>query len=111
MRKTIIPAILTGALLSGCTAIGTDPLGGLLGGIFGGDDSYGYDRNLSRFERAAVQACGREASRYGRVAIRDVEERRDVVRVRGRIDNRNRDRDEFECVFRDDGRIVDFDLD
>ena len=108
MRKLLAPTMLAGALaLGGCTT----GLDGLLGGILG-NDTYGSgydDRNLSRFERAAVEACAQEASRYGRVDIRDVRQtERDIVRVTGRIDNRDRQRDEFSCDFRDDGRIVDF---
>ena len=105
MRKTLFPAALaTTMMLGGCaTALG----GGLLGDILGGNDQYGE----TRFERAAVQACANEASRYGRVEIRDVDQiSRDIVRVRGDIrrDYRN---SRFECDFRSDGRIVDFDVD
>ena len=111
MKKSIIPVILTGALLSGCASYGGNPLGGLLGGILGGGGSGYNDRNLSEFERAAVQQCGQEASRYGRVQIRDVRrENRDIVLVYGRIETRDTRRDEFTCAFRNDGRIVDFDL-
>ncbi|MGB3165259.1 MAG: hypothetical protein WBA68_00580 [Alteraurantiacibacter sp.] len=111
MRKTTLFAIAAGAALTaGCTTgYGQDPLGGLLGGIFGGGG--GYNQNLDRFEQAAVEACGREASRYGRPQIRDVRrDGRDVVLVYGRIDTRDTRRDEFTCAFRSDGRIVDFDL-
>ena len=111
MRKILLPLAMAGTLaLGGCAAYGGN--GGLLGGILGNDryddDRYGYDGG-DDFERAAVRACGREASRYGRIRIDDVDRRsRDLVRVRGRIDVRNRDRDEFYCVFRSDGRIVEF---
>lgn len=107
MRKFLIPVLMSGTLMLGGCAYG---LGGGLGGIFG-DDGYGYNSN-SDFERAAVNACGREASRYGRVSISYVQQdSRDTVRVDGRIQARDNDRDEFRCIFRSDGRIVDFDLD
>ena len=110
MRNKVITAMLAGSLmLGGCAAgYGGDPLGGLLGGILGGNSGYN-DRNMSQFERAAVDACGREASRYGRVQITDVRQQsRDVVEVFGRIDVRDSRGDEFRCAFRSDGRIVDF---
>ena len=69
MRKTL-PALIAATLcVSGCTTgVGGDPFGGLLGGIIGGN---GYnERNLSDFERAAVNACGQEAERYTRDRVR-----------------------------------------
>ena len=90
--------------LSGCTSLGG---GGLLGDIFG-DDTYGYNGG-SEFERRAAQVCGQQANRYGRVSIDRVEQRdRDYVYVYGRIDSRDYNRDEFVCVVRSDGRVVDF---
>ena len=108
MRSIFIPVALAGTvLLGGCATYGSN--GGLLGDIFGGD-GYGYNAG-DDFERAAANACGREASRYGRVRIDRVDRRdRDFVHVSGRIDNRDRRRDEFTCVFRADGRVVDFNL-
>ena len=106
MRKSFFPAALAGTLmLGGCASLGG---GGLLGDILGGGDDYGYNAR-GDFERAAVQACGREASRFGRVSIERVDQQnRDYVYVYGRTDSRDYDRDEFTCVFRSDGRIVDF---
>ena len=118
----LVPALAATAMLGGCSAYGG--LGGL-GGILGGDTyrsgSGGYERyrgddlygtNYSNdFERAAFNACGRQASQYGRVAIDRVEQiDRNAVRVIGRIDSRDTRRDEFGCTFRSDGRIVDFRL-
>ena len=106
MRKTAFIALAASTLaLGGCT---TSPLGGLLGGIFDGN---GYnDRNLSRFERAAVDACGREAQRYGQVRIQDVRQiERDIVEVRGYVESYSQRRN-FRCAFRSDGRIVGFDI-
>lgn len=113
MRKTALPiAIAATMLIAGCTNYGS---GGLLGGVLGGsNDRYGSDygysyRNNNDFERAAVNACGREATRYGRVSINSVEqEGRDTVVVTGRINSRDRNRDQFGCTFRSNGRIVDF---
>ncbi|MGI8943379.1 MAG: hypothetical protein ACR2FJ_03945 [Qipengyuania sp.] len=107
MKKTILAATLAGTMtLGGCAALGTG-----LGGILGDDNNnsgYGYGSN-NDFERAAVNACGREASRYGRVAIDQVTQvSRDVVRVVGRTDSRDSRRDQFSCAFRSDNRIVEF---
>ncbi len=116
---TAFPAIAAATvMLAGCTAYGSDPLGG----IFGGDpyrddeyrdDRYGADRYgtgySNDFERAAFNACGQRATRYGRVAIDRVDQvTRDSVRVVGRTDSRDRRRDEFTCTFRSDGRVIDF---
>ncbi len=113
MRKIILPALMSGTLLlGGCAAspgYGGGPLDGVLGGIFGSNDP--GDRDLSEFERAAVSACGREADRTtrDRVRVERVDQvTRDTVRVDGRIETRDRDRDNFTCTFRSDGRIVDF---
>ncbi|GAB5349028.1 hypothetical protein [Alteriqipengyuania sp. 357] len=123
MRKTTISALLAGTLMVGGCAYGS--------GFGLGDDGYGYGdrygdhnggygdhngggygysyRDNNDFERAAVNACGREASRYGRVRITYAEERnRGVYTVQGETDNRDRDRDQFTCRFDASGRIVDF---
>lgn len=111
MRKKFLPALIVGTLsLSACQAgVGGNPLGGLLGSILGGN---GYnERNLSDFERAAVNACGQEADRYtrGRVRVDRVDQvTRDSVRVDGRIETNDRSRDEFTCTFASNGRIADF---
>ena len=115
MRKTLISALAVSTLALGGCATGygynNDPLGGIFGGILGGGGDRYDDRNVDDFERAAIQACGDQASRYGRVQITDVRrDGRDIVVVRGRLDVRDRSRDEFACAFRSDGRIVDFDL-
>ena len=114
MRKIfLIPAILAGTLtLGGCAQYG----GGLLGTGYGNDryddrygSNYGYNRG-GDFERAAADACGREASRYGRARVDEVnQEGRDTVIVTGYIDSRKRRGDgRFGCTFRSDGRITDF---
>lgn len=108
MRKTLIPIALAGtAMLGGCSTYGGG--GGLLGDIFGGND-YGYSGG-NDLERRAAGACGDEASRYGRVQVDRVDQQdRDYVYVYGRIENRDYNRDEFTCIYRADGRIVDFNL-
>lgn len=106
MRKIAISTLMAGAMaLGGCTA---SPLGGLFGGVLGGSP---YDQNrLSDFERAAANACGQEASRYGQVQITSVRQiERDIVEVRGRVENYNRFQN-FRCAFRSDGRVVGFDI-
>lgn len=104
MRKIMLPALMSGTLFLGGCAYG---LGGGLGDIFGED--YNSGNYSGDFERSAANACGREASRYGRVSIRSVrQEERDIVRVDGQIDVRDSRGDEFTCIYRSDGRIVDF---
>lgn len=119
MRKLTIPALLAGTLLLGGCAYGPGygyddgygPGGGYNDGYGSGyGDGYGYSyRQNSEFERAAVNACGREASRTGRVEITYAEERdRGVYTVQGRIAVRDRSRDQFTCQFSASGRIIDF---
>ena len=123
MHKLMIPALLAGTLLLGGCAYGPGygyddgygPGGGYNDGYGGGygdgyGDGYGYSyRQNSEFERAAVNACGREASRTGRVEITYAEERdRGVYTVQGRIAVRDRSRDQFTCQFSASGRIIDF---
>ena len=110
MRKIITPAILASTLaLGGCATYG----GGLLGGGGYGKDryenGYGYTRG-GDFERAAADACGREASRFGRARVDEVnQEGRDRVVVTGYIDSRDRRGEgRFGCTFSNDGRIIDF---
>lgn len=106
MRKTFSLALIAPLALGGCATLGD---GGLLGDVFGNNNDYGYRTAGSNFEREAVRACGREAERYGRVYVDRAEQRdREYVYVTGRIDSRDRRDDTFTCVFREDGRIVDF---
>lgn len=106
MRK-FIPTLIAGTvLLGGCAAgMGGNPIGDILGSVLGGNTG---GQGSSEFERAAVNACGQQASQYGRVSITRVEQNsRDTVRVDGRIESNQR-RGQFTCTFRSDGRIVDF---
>ncbi|WP_338241692.1 hypothetical protein [Aurantiacibacter hainanensis] len=112
MRKTLFPAAIAATLvLGGCAGgYGGSPLGNIFGGILGGGSGYN-DRGLSEFERAAVNACGQEAERYtrDRIGIDRVDQiSRDAVRVDGRIETRDRSRDQFTCTFASNGRIADF---
>lgn len=110
MRKLLLPLALAGGLaVSGCSTYGGGPLGGILGSVLGGNNSGYNNQRLNDFERAAANACGREAQQYGRVSLRDVDqEDRDYVRVRGTVEDRRGRRDSFNCIFRSDGRIVEF---
>ena len=109
MRK-FIPTLIAGTvLLGGCAAgmggRGGNPIGDILGSVLGGNTG---SQGTSQFENAAVNACGQQASQYGRVSITRVEQNsRDTVRVDGRIEA-NRRQGQFTCTFRSDGRIVDF---
>ena len=121
MRKIILPVLATATLaLGGCASTGYGGgygggssgglLGGLLGGILGGGTSGYNNQNLNRFEQAGAQACGREASRYGQVNIRQVGQVSDnQVRVVGYVQT-NRGSAEFDCSFRSDGQIVNFEI-
>ena len=108
MRKPVLGAVMSASLLLGGCAMYGD---GLLDQDRYDDrygDNYRYD-NVTDFKRAAENACGREASRYGRATISRVEERnRDEVIVTGRIRTDDSRRDEFGCTFTRDGRIADF---
>ena len=112
MRKSHSAIIAAGALaLGGCM---TSPLGGGMGGpieavlgqVLGGSQN----SNGSNFQQAAINACGNHASQYGQVSIRDVRQQsNDTLRVYGVVGS-NYDSRNFECSFRTDGRITDFDF-
>lgn len=81
---------------------------------------YGYGQGqYGSMESRAINACGHEASRYGRVSIGDVRPRsRDKLEVRGFVDaqgydrgygyGRGYERRTFTCSVRYDGRISKF---
>jgi len=109
MKKLLFPTMLAGSLMvSGCAAgLGGNPIGGILGSVLGG--GAGSQNNTGDFERAAANACGQEASRYGRVNITSARlSSRDTVRVDGTVQTNDRYQRRFTCSFRSDGRIVDF---
>ena len=105
MRTATIAAGLAGALtLGGCAGVTDGILNDVLGTRGGG-----YERDG---ERLAVDACAREAQRYGRVSITRVDRRDNrSYRVRGVIEGNYNQRHAFECDVRGDGRITDFDTD
>jgi hypothetical protein len=134
MRKLIIPAALAATLaLGGCTTgygsggygYGSDPisgvLGSVLGNVIGGNSGYGYSNNSTsgygdgsngneQFARAAVDACGQQAARYGQVSISNVQQTSgSIMQVDGRVGSNYQQRG-FYCAFRSDGRIADFRL-
>lgn len=111
MRKSSTAILAAGALaLGGCM---TSPLGGMggpleqvLGSVLGA----GQNDGGSRFQQQAINACGNQASQYGQVAIQDVRQQsRDTLRVFGTVSS-NWDSRNFQCSYRSDGRITDFDI-
>lgn len=119
MRK-FLPMIAAMALpLAACatspygTGYGADPVStilgsiGTLGGGYGGYGGYGYGAG---FSQSAVNACANYASRYGSVRVTNVRQTSsDKVHVYGTV-SRGYGYDDFDCSFRSDGRISDFDL-
>ena len=113
MRKSFLPVILAGSLaLGGCTSVLPAVLGSVLqGGLGGGLGGGGYDQGYGgqQFQQAAVNSCGQQASRYGRVSIADVRQvSNSTLRVFGRVDSGNFQQRSFTCDFRSDGRITNF---
>ena len=120
MRKLFLPVLAVASLsIAGCA---TSPLGGygmggpleaVLGSVLGGGGVLGSGQGNygnTNFQQAAVNACGNEASRYGQVSIRDVRQKSSsTLRVYGVVGSNYGSR-EFECSFRNDGRITDFDI-
>ena len=112
MRKSFSAILSLGALaLGGCM---TSPLGGGMGGpleaVLGQVLGGAQDNGGSNFQQAAINACGNHASQYGQVSIRDVRQQStNTLRVYGVVGS-NYDSRNFECSFRSDGRITDFDF-
>jgi hypothetical protein len=101
---------------------------GTYGGYGNGGYGYpnqgaGYGYANQNFQSAAVNACASQAQRYGRVSVDNVELRsRSTMRVRGMIEanagynaggygnyGAGVERRTFDCSFRSDGRITNFD--
>ena len=104
---------LVAALALPLAACATSPYGygygnspyGVLGSIGALGSGYG-----SGFSQAAVNACAGTASRYGRVSIRQVRQiSSSSVKVWGYASNGYRN-EGWDCTFRSDGRITDFDI-
>jgi hypothetical protein len=110
-----MPLILLAGLALPLAACATSPYGsgygyggsqyGALGSIGALGSGYG-----SGFSQAAVNACAGTASRYGRVSIRQVRQvSSSSVKVWGYASNGYRN-EGWDCTFRSDGRITDFDI-
>ena len=121
MRKSLsLIAALTLPLAACATSpygsgYGADPVStilgsiGTLGGGYGGygQSGYGYGGG---FSQAAAQACANYASRYGAVRVTNVRQTSsDKIHVYGTV-SRGYGGDDFDCSFRSDGRISDFDI-
>jgi len=121
MRKSLVPLAGVTLALGACT---TSPYGmgygdpvtsavGVLSSVLGSQGGYGspygysnYGYGGSGFGQTAVNACGNYASRYGQVSISQARQTSsDKVHVYGYAGGRN-----FDCSFRSDGRISDFDI-
>jgi hypothetical protein len=117
MRKTLFLGALALPLAACATSpygygSSSNPLGAILGSIgsMGGAYSpYGYGTSGGNFSQAAVNACAGTAARYGQVRIREVRQvGYDSVKVWGDVYGyRNAS---WDCTFRSDGRITDFDI-
>jgi hypothetical protein len=128
MRKFLIPIAALPLALGACATspygsgygYGADPVTsavGVLSSVLGsqraysspyGYNSYGYGGG--GFSQAAVSACANYASRYGNVQISQVRQTSgDKVHVYGYASNGYSGRN-FDCSFRSDGRISDFDI-
>lgn len=117
MRKTFFLIAAMSLPLAACATspygYRADPLSqilgsiGTLGGAYG-QSGYGYGGyGLSQ---AAAQACAGVASRYGPVQVTSVRQSSyDRVKVYGYAQRGFRT-DNWDCTFRSDGRITDFDI-
>lgn len=75
--------------------------------IYGSIGALGYGSN---FRQAAATSCANYASRYGRASVRNVQTLDSShVKVFGYVNNGYRS-EGWDCTFRSDGRITDFDL-
>ena len=123
MRKTLpLLAALALPLAACATGYGADPLSQILGSIgtlgsgygntgYGyGNTGYGYGYGGQGFGQAAAQACASVASRYGPVQVTSVRQvSSSSVKVYGYA-QRGYSTDNWDCTFRSDGRITDFDI-
>ncbi len=118
MRKSLYLIAATALPLAACATspygygYQRDPLSTILGsvGTLGsgyGYGGYGYGGGLSQ---AAAQACASVASRYGPVRVTSVRQSSySSVKVYGYAQRGYRT-DNWDCTFRSDGRITDFDI-
>jgi hypothetical protein len=83
-----------------------DPVTAVIGALGQSYGGYGY----GGFSQAATNACGRYAARYGRATVTGVRQTSSSrIKVYG-YSNRGYGRDNWDCTFRSDGRITDFDI-
>ena len=106
MRKAILPLLLSSIFLGGCAA-------SLAASAIGAAVQASQSRDQSSNEhlmKPAAEACRARASAHGTVNIIDVE-RRSTSRiiVYGTV-GEGQDRRAFDCSFRNDGTIADFNL-
>ena len=117
MRKSLFLAAALALPLAACATspyggYGSNPLGAILGsvGTLGsgyGNTGYGYGGG---FSQAAASACANYASRYGAVSVRNVQQiDSNHLKVFGYV-SRGYASEGWDCTFRSDGRVVDFDL-
>ena len=122
MRKTLF--LLAAALpLAACatspygyngygyrSSYNNDPVTAVIGALGSAYSPYGYGYGGYGFSQAAAGACANYASRYGAVRVTSVRQTSsDKVHVYGYV-SRGYGSDDFDCSFRSDGRISDFDL-
>lgn len=127
MRK-LVPLVALVLPLAACATspygygYGADPISAVIGALgssstYGspyGYGNYGYSNygygGSSAFSQAAANACASYASRYGRVSISSVrQESSSRMHVYGYV-NRGYGADNWDCTFRSDGRVTDFDI-
>lgn len=119
MRKYLPLVAVTSLPLAACATSPygygyNDPVSAVVGsiGALGGSYSpygYGYGGGAG-FSQAAVNGCANYASRYGSVRVTNVRQTSsDKVHVYGYV-SRGYGTDDFDCSFRSDGRISDFDI-
>ena len=84
-----------------------DPVTAVIGALGQSYGGYGYGSGSSQ---AAVNACGSYAARFGRSTVTSVRQTSGSrMKVYG-YSNRGYGRDNWDCTFRSDGRITDFDI-
>lgn len=118
MRKTLFLIAAMALPLAACATSPyghnryNDPVSTILGsiGTLGGGYGYGGYGYGGGFSQAAASACANYASRYGAVRITNVRQASSGnMHVYGYV-SRGYGSDNFDCTFRPDGRISDFDL-
>jgi hypothetical protein len=120
MRKSLyLIAAMTLPLAACATSpyggYGADPVSAIIGSIGTMGSGYGYGGYGGGYggyglNQAGAQACASVASRYGPVRVTSVRQSSyDRVKVYGYAQRGYRT-DNWDCTFRADGRITDFDI-